>query len=50
MITVLGLENFGEWVMWKHFATSDFPCEYNVTLFWRTVDRIDTYVLPSEIP
>jgi len=35
--------------MWKHFATSDFPGEYNVKLFWRTVDRIHTYVLPTEI-
>jgi len=31
------------------FASSHFPREYNVTVFWRTVDRIHTYVLPTEI-
>ena len=41
--------NFVEWVMGKNVATSDFPGEYKVTLFWRTVDRIQTYVLPTEI-
>jgi len=49
MITLTALGNFGEWVLGQIFASSDCPVEYNVTVFWRTVDRIHTYVLPTEI-
>jgi len=47
ILTALG--NFGEWVLGKMYASSDLPGQYNVNVFWRTVDNIHTYVLPTEI-
>jgi len=47
-MTLTALGNFGEWVLGQIFASSDLPGEYKVTVFWRTVNSIHTYVLPNE--